>query len=80
MKAHEKQNQGFYKERVSRAVGCSENAVQNAIRDGVEKGLIRFVEQGRERVYAVTEKGVQKASERPSPYNWTNQQPETGEN
>ncbi len=80
MKAHEKQNQGFYKEAVSQAVGCSQNAVQNLICEGVKMGFIRFVEQGREKVYMVTEKGAKKASERPSPHNWSNHIPTTLEN
>jgi len=70
---HENQNQGFYKSMVSQAVGCSENAVQNAILEGVEKGMIRFVGRGREKLYSVTEKGVKKAVERPSHHDWTNQ-------
>jgi len=80
MKAHEKQNQGFYKEAVSQVVGCSQNAVQNVICEGVKMGFIRFVEQGREKVYVVTEKGEKKASERPSPHDWTNHIPTTHEN
>ena len=80
MKTHEKQNQGFYKEAVSQAVGCSQNAVQNSICEGVKTGFIRYVEQGREKVYVVTEKGEKKASERPSPHDWSNHMPTTLEN
>jgi len=78
IEAREKQNQGYYREAVSRMLGCSENTVQNAIKHELERGWIRFVENGREKLYLLSPKGEERAAEQPSAFDWTNHQPETG--
>jgi len=75
----EGETQAHYKEAVSTALGCSPTAVQNAIKTGVAKGWIRFTENGQEKRYRLTEKGAQKAAERPSSVDWTPQPTRKGE-
>jgi predicted transcriptional regulator len=67
------ENQGFYKELASEAMGCSQQAVQRAIQHCLQEGWVRFKEQGRNRLYRITKKGQKKASERPNAHDWKNE-------
>ncbi len=64
------ERQGFYKELVSEVLKCSDQAVQRAIQECVDQGWVRFTEQGRMRLYHVTEKGREKALTRQSAHAW----------
>lgn len=75
--AQEQRNQTYYMRTVSQALGCSERAVQEAIREGVGKGYVRFNEDGREKVYNLTAKGEKVVAERPSCVNWNEHSTET---
>ncbi len=72
IEANPARHQGFYKDLASEALDCSPQAVQRAIQDGVGKGWIRFAEKGRTRLYHLTDKGRNQASERPSAHDWKN--------
>ncbi len=71
--ANPNRNQAFYKAEVSRVLGCAPNTVQNALKEGIRKGWIRFEEDGQEKLYRLSEKGSRKAENRPSTADWTDQ-------
>ncbi|XOV73811.1 MAG: AAA family ATPase [Verrucomicrobiota bacterium] len=73
IEANPNENQGFYKELASEAMGCSQQAVQRAIQHCLQEGWVRFKEQGRNRLYRITKKGQKKASERPNAHDWKNE-------
>ena len=77
IKAQEQRNQAYYKAVASRALGCSERAVQEAIRGCVSAGYVRFSEDGREKVYRLTAKGEKTAAGRPSCVDWNEHRTET---
>ena len=70
IKARPQKNQGYYKATISKVLGCSETSVQNALRSGMDRGLIRFVDSGREKLYLLSPKGEAKAKKRPSAHRW----------
>ncbi len=71
IKSRPQKKQAYYKEAASKVLGCSENSVQNAIREGVEKGLIRFVEKGCAKLYLLSPKGEARVAKRPSAHEWS---------
>lgn len=73
----DKRNQAYYMRVVSKAMGCSERAVQEAIRECVKAGMVRFNEDGREKVYSVTEKGRKACAGSPSCVDWNEHTTET---
>jgi hypothetical protein len=71
LRHHPGRNQAFYKGEVGRVFDCGPTAVQNALKEGIAKGWIRFQEEGQEKLYRLTDKGEKQASETPSTADWT---------
>ncbi len=76
IKARENRNQAYYTGKASRIIGCSETAVQNAIKTAIDRGYVRFKESGREKLYSLTSKGENMTKETPSTRFWNDHKPE----
>ncbi|MCC6268834.1 MAG: AAA family ATPase [Dehalococcoidia bacterium] len=73
IRANERKSQAFYKATVSKALGCSETAVQNALKQAIAKGWVRFEESGQEKLHFLTPKATGKCENQPSSVDWTHQ-------
>ncbi|HNQ88406.1 MAG TPA: AAA family ATPase [Verrucomicrobiota bacterium] len=73
IRANPSRNQSFYKAEVARMLQCAPNTVQNALKEALAKGWIRFEEDGQEKLYRLTGKGEQRAENTPSAVDWTDQ-------
>lgn len=75
--AHPGENQRFYRAMVAEAVGCSESAVQTALKYCIGKCFIRFTETGNQKLYALSLKGSEEAANTSSSYDWHGRRTET---
>ena len=68
--AREGQSQRTYRAVIRDALGSSESAIQNAITLSVSKGWIRFSIKGKQKLYALTEKGESMVGNKPTTTDW----------
>jgi len=52
---------------------CAETSVQNAIKKAVKDGLVRFKNRGKEKLYHLTDKGLEMVKMTPKVTDSTNQ-------
>lgn len=73
IKVHSGENQAFYKDLCGRVLNCSGNTVQNALDESESKHWVRHENRGQEKLYRLTDKGLEKAQKHPSKHEWSDQ-------
>lgn len=66
VKAEPGKNQAHYKRTLAAVLSCNASAVQRAIYEVVKQGWVRFTENGFEKEYSLTEKGLSLLTKTPS--------------